>query len=139
MPMIEVINHVQLPIALGGLPRARDFYMNLLGLEEVRHPSLDRPGTLCLALGWQRLDLREGTYTGVAPQALLALRVRHAGTLVHRLAAAGYRIQSAPLSDATPRYYVEDPFGNRLELTESEGVQLAFSVPRRAADLLISV
>ena len=139
MPQIESVDHVQLPVPLGGLPLARAFYEGLLGLDEVRHASLDRPGTLRFALGWQRLDLREGNYTGVAPQALVGLRVREASALAQRLSAAGQRVQSAPLADATPRFYVEDPFGNRLELIETEGAQLAFATPRHVTDLQISV
>jgi catechol 2,3-dioxygenase-like lactoylglutathione lyase family enzyme len=136
---IEGVDHVQLPIPFGGLERARAFYQDLLGLDEVQHPMIDRPGTLHFALGWQRLDLSEGSYTGVAPQAHLALRVRQVRQLAQHLTTSGQRVQSAPLSDGTPRVYVEDPFGNRLELIEVEGAQLAFASPRRVTDLQLSV
>ena len=117
MPDFRSVDHVQLPIPLGGAVRARAFYEDALGLREVRGPELDRPGTLRYSLGWQRLDLTEGHYTGVAPQAHLALRVGDLDNIVFRLQRAGIRVDEAPLFDAS-RAYVEDPFGNRLELIE---------------------
>ena len=119
MADIRSVDHVQLPIALGGAPKARVFYEQLLGLHEVRDPQLDKPGTLRYALGWQRLDLTEGHYSGVAPQAHLALRVAGVDRLATRLRSAGVPVDDAPLFDRS-RLYVEDPFGNRLELIEPE-------------------
>jgi len=111
------VDHVQLPIPLGRARQARAFYEGVLGLREVRDPELDRPGLLRYSLGWQRLDLSEGHYTGVAPQAHLALRVSDLDRIVFRLQRAGIQVEEAPLFDAS-RAYVEDPFGNRLELIE---------------------
>lgn len=117
MAEVRAVDHVQLPIPLGGSAKARAFYEHRLGLREFRDPLLDRPGTLRFSLGWQRLDLTEGRYTGVAPQAHLALRAADLQKLASRLRAAGYRVDDAPLFDQRCRY-VEDPFGNRLELIE---------------------
>lgn len=119
MSDIQGVDHVQWPIAVGGAGRARQFYELLLGLRELRDPLLDRPGTLRYRIGRQRLDLVEGYYTGVAPQAHLALRVTGLQALTAALRGAGAMLQQAPLFDAD-RVYVEDPFGNRLELIEAE-------------------
>lgn len=116
MAEIRSVDHIQLPIPLGASPQARAFYEGQLQLPEVRDPSLDRPGTLRFSLGWQRLDLSEGHYTGVAPQAHLALRVADVAALARRLREAGQAVDDAQLDDG--RIYVEDPFGNRLELVE---------------------
>jgi hypothetical protein len=67
---VQGVDHIQLPIPIGAAAQARAFYEDLLGLPEVRDPALDKPGTLRFSLGWQRLDLSEGRYTGVAPMAL---------------------------------------------------------------------
>jgi catechol 2,3-dioxygenase-like lactoylglutathione lyase family enzyme len=115
---VQGVDHVQLPVPPGRLAQARAFYETLLGLPEVRDPLLDRPGTLRFSLGWQRLDLSEGLYTGVAPQAHIALRVHGLRALARTLTAAGHRIEAAPLPSGEDRLYVEDPFGNRLELIE---------------------
>jgi len=114
---IRGVDHVQLPVPLGGSAQARAFYEGLLGLREVRDPARDRPGALHYALGWGRLDLSEGHYTGVAPQAHLALRVDGLAEITKRLRRAGAAVDDAPLFDAG-RIYVVDPFGNRLELIE---------------------
>ena len=139
MLQIESVDHVQLPVPYGGLPAARAFYQGLLGLVEVRDPVLDRLGTLRFSLGWQRLDLSEGSYTGVAPPAHLALRVQQVGVVAQRLAAAGQRIDVDPLAGGTPRLYVEDPFGNRLELIEPEGSRQDLSIARHVTEFQLSV
>lgn len=115
---IDGVDHVQLPIDVGGSAEARAFYEGLLGLVEWRDPLTDRPGTLRFGLGAYRLDLTEGRYTGVAPQAHLALRVRELAPIARRLRAAGLPVDEAPLPGGEARLYVEDPFRNRLELIE---------------------
>jgi catechol 2,3-dioxygenase-like lactoylglutathione lyase family enzyme len=124
MAKVGSVDHVQLPIPVGGSARARAFYQTLLGLRELRDPQLDRPGTLRFALGWQRLDLTEGHYVGVAPQAHLALSVRGVDGLAAVLRSAGVRLEVAPLPGRS-RLYVEDPFGNRLELIEPDAADTA--------------
>ena len=116
---VHAVDHVQLPIALGGAAKARAFYEGLLGLRELRDPALDRPGTLRFGLGHQRLDLREGHFSGVAPQAHLALQVAGVARLATVLRRAGHAVDDAPLLDSG-RLFVEDRFGNHLELIETD-------------------
>jgi catechol 2,3-dioxygenase-like lactoylglutathione lyase family enzyme len=97
MTSVRSVDHVQLPVPVGGSKEARVFYEELLGLREVRDPAHDRPGSLHYALGWGRLDLREGMYSGVAPQAHLALRVDGLAAITQRLRRA------APASSSTRR------------------------------------
>jgi len=114
---VRAVDHVQLPIPLGASSKARSFYAEVLELQELRGPAFERPGTLHFSLGWQRLDLTEGHYIGIAPQAHLALQVIDLERLALRLHRAGHLVDDAPLL-AEHRFYVEDPFGNRLELIE---------------------
>ena len=37
---VQGVDHIQLPIPVGALPKARAFYETLLGLKEVRDPLL---------------------------------------------------------------------------------------------------
>jgi catechol 2,3-dioxygenase-like lactoylglutathione lyase family enzyme len=129
MTDFQRVDHVQLPIPLGAAAQARGFYEGVLGLREVRDPRLDRPGTLRYSLGWQRLDLSEGRYTGTAPQAHLALRVVALPALTQRLRAAGVAFQAEPLAEHE-RLYVEDPFRNRLELIDASGEEGITDVTR---------
>jgi catechol 2,3-dioxygenase-like lactoylglutathione lyase family enzyme len=119
MDAIFAIDHVQLPIPPESGWRARDFYERVLGLRELRDPALDRPGTLRYQLGAQRLDLHEGPYSGVAPQAHLALRVRGLRTLVATLRDRGQSVDTGGVPDVGARAYINDPFGNRIELIEA--------------------
>jgi len=136
---VRGVDHVQLPLPVGGCRAARPFYETLLGLQELRDPATDRPGTLHYALGlWGRLDLREGLYSGVAPQAHLALRVTGLAAIVQRLRAAAIAVDDAPLIDAG-RAYVVDPFGNRLELIEPAAVDPDLERPHPARDVRIAV
>jgi catechol 2,3-dioxygenase-like lactoylglutathione lyase family enzyme len=136
---VQGVDHIQLPIPVGALPKARAFYETLLGLKEVRDPLIDRPGSLHFSLGWQRLDLREGAYTGVAPQAHLGLRVRSLQTLVRDLTAAGHLVQQAPLPTGEARIFVEDPFGNRLELHEPAATHIDSPKGHRVTDIQLSI
>ena len=136
---VQNVDHIQLPIPIGAAMQVRAFYEDLLGLPEVRYQELDKPGTLRFSLGWQRLDLSEGRYTGVAPQAHIALRVQSLQRLTKTLHAAGLRIDIAPLPGGNERIYVEDPFGNRLELIESGSGFIESSGDHRASDLRFCV
>lgn len=136
---VQGVDHIQLPIPIGASAQARAFYEDLLGLTEVRDPALDKPGTLRFSLGWQRLDLSEGRYTGVAPQAHIALRVQSLRSLTKALHAAGLRVDAAPLPTGEERIYVEDPFGNRLELIEPASGAIEPTGTHRASDLQFSV
>lgn len=121
---VHAIDHVQLPLPAGSLPRARAFYEGLLGLQEVRDPALDKPGTLRYRLGPQRLDLAEGVNAGSAPQAHLALAIEGVDKVAVQLRARGLPVDGpSELLQAAggrplQRIYIEDPFGNRLELIE---------------------
>jgi catechol 2,3-dioxygenase-like lactoylglutathione lyase family enzyme len=118
------VDHVQLPMPPGGARSARRFYQELLGLDEFRSPALDRPGVLRFALGAaQRLDLSEGLYSGVAPQAHLALSLQDLAPVLQRLRAAGHPVDTARLSEGLA--YAEDPFGNRLALLQAAGGALS--------------
>jgi catechol 2,3-dioxygenase-like lactoylglutathione lyase family enzyme len=138
-PSVQGVDHIQLPIPIGAAAQARAFYQDLLGLLEVRDAQLDKPGTLRFSLGGQRLDLSEGRYTGVAPQAHIALRVQLLRSLTKSLHAAGLRLDASPLTSGEERIYVEDPFGNRLELIESRAGFNEPSKNHRASDLHFSI
>ena len=125
--LVHAVDHVQLPLPAGAADRARDFYEGVLGLRPLGDgPAPERPGTLRYRLGPQRLDLAEGAHAGSAPQTHLALRVRDVAALARHLRARGVPVDGPSAlrlpADAAPRLrlYVEDPFGNRLEMIEGD-------------------
>ena len=114
--MIEAIHHVQLPMPQGGESRARDFYVGLLQLEEIPKPDhLARRGGCWFVRGAVQIHL------GVEP-AFAPARKAHPALVVDDLAAWRRRFLDAgtPIVEDQPlpgfdRFYVNDPFENRIE------------------------
>ena len=100
---------------------ARAFYGGLLGLPEVAKPAeLARRGGAWFENG--RVKLHLGVEPGFRParKAHPALQVRGLRLLVRRLRAAGVAIADDQPLSGYDRVFVHDPFGNRIELMESE-------------------
>ena len=113
--MITRIDHVQVAAPAGGEGAARAFYGDLLGLPELRKPErLRARGGVWFAVGEQQLHVGiEGSFAA-ARKAHPALAVPRAGdlsALAAKLEAAGRAV-----TWDGPRFYVEDPFGNRVEV-----------------------
>ena len=116
---VEAIHHVQLAMPVGREADAVAFYGGLLGI-----PQVPKPAHLAARGGcwFERGELR--VHLGVEDQFRPA-RKAHAGLLVDDLAAlvTTLRAAGAVLVDDEPldgceRVYVDDPFGNRLELLQ---------------------
>lgn len=115
------IDHVQLAIPVGGEDRARRFYRNLLGLPEVPKPTHLAARGGCW---FERADLK--IHLGVDPnfrparKAHPALVINDLAALIAALKTEGYSIQPDEPLDGHERAYVDDPFGNRIELIEGD-------------------
>lgn len=116
------IHHVQLAMPEGGEPRAIAFYEGLLGIPRVDKPAhLAVRGGCWFESGSVRVHL--GVEEGFRParKAHPALVVAGLASLRSRLEKAGVEVvEDQPLA-GYQRIYVDDPFGNRLELLESVG------------------
>lgn len=118
------LHHVQLAIPAGGEDRARAFWSDLLGLDEVAKP----PALAARGGCWFRsgdLELHLGVEEPFAPArkahpGILVDDLDDLDDLVDRLAAAGVEARSDDLFPAHRRVYVDDPFGNRLEFLQAE-------------------
>jgi ribosomal protein S18 acetylase RimI-like enzyme len=113
--MIAGVDHVQVAAPPGGEDDARAFYGDLLGLAELPKPERLRPrGGVWFAVGEEQLHVGIEEPFAPARKAHPALAVPRAGdlrALADRVAAAGHEVRWDG-----PRFYVADPFGNRLEL-----------------------
>jgi catechol 2,3-dioxygenase-like lactoylglutathione lyase family enzyme len=115
---VERLDHVQLAMPAGGEPLARAFYHGLLEIPEVpKPPELAGRG----GCWFERGDLK--LHLGIEPDFRPA-RKAHPGLLVAdlpvlcaRLRSAGYVLKDDPVPGAL-RVFVDDPFGNRIELIE---------------------
>ena len=116
---IVAIDHVQLAMPAGEEDRARAFYEGVLGLAEQPKPkNLARRGGAWFAKGDVKIHL--GVEAGFRPakKAHPALRVENLAELRARCEAAGYpTVDDEPLP-GYDRFYVHDPFGNRIECLE---------------------
>ncbi len=114
------IDHVQVAAPPGCEAAARAFYGGVLGLPELPKPdALQARGGCWFAAGGQEL------HVGVA-EPFAPARKAHPGLLVSDLAVLRERLRAAGLApsdqDGLPgfeRLFVDDPFGNRLELRQA--------------------
>lgn len=119
--MISGLDHVQLACPRGGEDDARRFYGELLGLREIEKPEpLRSRGGVWFECGAQRLHL--GVEEPFSPA-----RKAHPALLVDSPAALedlADRLVNLRWDTDLPgykRFYVSDPFGNRLELLSRTG------------------
>jgi catechol 2,3-dioxygenase-like lactoylglutathione lyase family enzyme len=111
------IHHVQVAIPAGGEDRARAFYGDLLGLREIAKPAnLAKRGGCWFETGNLQLHLGVDAAFIPARKAHVAFAVDDLAAVRARLAAAGIAtVEDEPLP-GYGRFYVDDPFGNRVEL-----------------------
>ena len=118
---LRAIEHVQLAMPAGGEALARGFYMGLLGLEERVKPSaLAARGGCWFESSAVKLHLGVEADFRPARKAHPALLVEALDALAERLRAAGCAVRDDELLEGYDRVYVDDPFGNRIELMEPQ-------------------
>ncbi|MGE0239406.1 MAG: VOC family protein [Parvibaculaceae bacterium] len=113
------LDHVQLAMPEGQEAAARGFYAGLLGLDEVEKPdNLKTRGGCWFAKGPIRVHLGVEKNFRPARKAHPAFLVENLVRLVARLEQAGSTVRQDEPLPGYDRVYVDDPFGNRIELME---------------------
>jgi catechol 2,3-dioxygenase-like lactoylglutathione lyase family enzyme len=111
------IDHVQVAAPRGCEEDARAFYGELLGLEEIAKPEpLRARGGVWFRTGTQQLHIGVEEPFAPARKAHPALVAADLPALRERLRAAGREVQDDDQIPGVARFYVHDPFGNRLEI-----------------------
>lgn len=119
--MILAIDHVQLAMPPDGEARARAFYVDVLGLAEVAKPAdLAARGGCWFEGAVVRVHLGVEHAFQPARKAHPAFRVADLAVLVARCRARAIPVYDEEQRDGQSRAYVDDPFGNRIELIEPE-------------------
>jgi catechol 2,3-dioxygenase-like lactoylglutathione lyase family enzyme len=117
--VIGGLDHVQLACPAGGEDEARAFYGGLLGLREIEKPEpLRARGGVWFECGEHQLHLGVEEDFRPARKAHPALRV----VSVAELQALAERLGDVRWDEDLPgfqRFYVDDPFGNRIEVLAS--------------------
>jgi ribosomal protein S18 acetylase RimI-like enzyme/catechol 2,3-dioxygenase-like lactoylglutathione lyase family enzyme len=118
-PALLAIDHVQLAMPPGGEARARAFYESALGLAEVAKPvDLAMRGGCWFERGALRVHLGVEPAFRAARKAHPAFRVSGLDALLERCRAAGVATSPVEARGGARHAYVDDPFGNRIELVE---------------------
>lgn len=125
MGSVVGLQHVSLPMPPGGNDTAREFYGKKLGLEEKTPPSsLDDLNLVWFRLGDGEHELHifpEENATGGPGGQHPCIRVENLDEWREQLAANGVAVEETTAIENRPRFFVHDPFGNRLEITQVTG------------------
>jgi catechol 2,3-dioxygenase-like lactoylglutathione lyase family enzyme len=113
------IDHVQLAMPAGGEYEARRFYGTLLGIPEIpKPPELAKRGGAWFETPTVKVHLGVDVDFRPARKAHAGLLVRNLHALIQQLRGAGIEVREDDPLPGYSRVYVDDPFGNRLELME---------------------
>lgn len=118
--MILELHHIQLAMPEGEEMRARHFYCQVLGLSEVEKPEEVRGrGGAWFETGSVRIHLGIERPFSAAKKAHPALRVQSLDQAVEILKQHEVAFVKDIDLPGIRRIYVNDPFGNRIELLET--------------------
>ncbi len=121
--MITKLDHVQLAMPEGQEDKARAFYADLLGLQEVEKPEpLKARGGVWFQAGAFGFHLGVMKAFVPATKAHPAFCVMDLTTLFKKLESAGIVVAWDESLEGIMRFYANDPFGNRLEFLTANGL-----------------
>jgi catechol 2,3-dioxygenase-like lactoylglutathione lyase family enzyme len=116
---VRAIDHIQLAMPAGREADARVFYEGLLGIpEKAKPPNLAKRGGCWFENGALKVHLGVEAEFRPARKAHPAFIVDGVRAMAARIAAAGHRVVDDEALEGYDRVFVDDPFGNRLELME---------------------
>jgi catechol 2,3-dioxygenase-like lactoylglutathione lyase family enzyme len=112
-------DHVQLAAPAGCEEEARRFYGDILGMEEIEKPDeLKKRGGVWFRCGAHQIHIGVDPHFSPAQKAHPAIHVHDLSALRARLAEYRVPVKEDDLLPGADRFYVDDPFGNRLEFLE---------------------
>src|SRR5262249_39674559 len=119
---IQSIDHVQLAMPPGQEERAREFFIGILGFEEVAKPeALAGRGGAWFKSGGANIHVGAENEFRPATKAHPALVVEGLDEIIRRCESARLPVVPAEEFGGWRRVHISDPFGNRIELMEKGG------------------
>jgi catechol 2,3-dioxygenase-like lactoylglutathione lyase family enzyme len=116
---VERLEHVQLAMPEGREVDAVAFYDGILGIPEVaKPPHLVARGGCWFERGSLKVHLGVDREFRPATKAHPAFLVSDVRALARAISEAGHRVVDDQPLEGYDRVYVDDPFGNRIELME---------------------
>ncbi len=123
--VVQRLQHVSVPMPPDGAAEARRFYGAALGMDEIARPADLRALTLVwfrAGTDGQEVHCFTEERLGLnSPGQHLCLQVDDLAGMRRRLAEHGVAVEETIPIHNRPRYFVRDPFGNLVELTEIVG------------------
>ena len=117
---VKSLDHIQLAMPQSREAEARAFYAGLLGLPEVpKPPNLAPRGGCWFERGTLKVHLGIDNEFVPARKAHPAFIVEGLPALMRALREAGYHLVDDDPLEGYERIFVDDPFGNRIELVEA--------------------
>jgi catechol 2,3-dioxygenase-like lactoylglutathione lyase family enzyme len=116
---VRRLDHILLAMPAGGESDARKFYREILGIPEAMKPAnLAARGGCWFEDGELKIHLGVEKNFAPARKAHPAFIVEDLAALTSALIKAGYPIAHDQPIEGYDRIFVDDPFGNRIELME---------------------
>lgn len=113
------IDHVQLAAPAGCDEQARRFFSDILGMEEIEKPDALKPnGGVWFRCGSHQLHIGVDNNFTPATKAHPAIHVQNLAALKQQIMSKGIPVKDDERLPGAERFYVDDPFGNRLEFLE---------------------
>jgi catechol 2,3-dioxygenase-like lactoylglutathione lyase family enzyme len=117
----ETLDHVQLASPAGSEEEARSFYRDKLGFDEIEKPeTLKKNGGVWFQSGSLHIHIGAEEPFIPAKKAHPAIRVINLEALMAHLRKEEINYHVDDLLPGAKRFYVKDPFGNRIEFLEWE-------------------
>ncbi|MFS0752324.1 VOC family protein [Oceanobacillus sp. 1P07AA] len=116
---IKQIDHIQLSAPKGSEDKARNFYIDILGFdEEIKPEELQKNGGVWFKTGGVSLHIGIEEPFQSLKKAHPAIEVENIPFFQKYLEEKGISTQPDDKLPGAIRFYVRDPFGNRLEFLE---------------------
>eukprot|EP00339_Tiarina_fusa_P029155 CAMPEP_0117054912 /NCGR_PEP_ID=MMETSP0472-20121206/38053_1 /TAXON_ID=693140 ORGANISM="Tiarina fusus, Strain LIS" /NCGR_SAMPLE_ID=MMETSP0472 /ASSEMBLY_ACC=CAM_ASM_000603 /LENGTH=123 /DNA_ID=CAMNT_0004770677 /DNA_START=194 /DNA_END=565 /DNA_ORIENTATION=+ len=113
------LDHVQLAAPTGCEEKARAFFCTLLGMKEIQEPpNLAKRGGVWFRCGEHQLHVGVQTDFNAATKAHPAFAIKNLTELRSHLIANNVEVKEDEPLEGADRFYLDDPFGNRLEFLE---------------------
>jgi len=117
--VFKSIDHVQLAAPIGSEKEARQFFVEILGFTEIEKPEeLKKRGGAWFRSGSVQIHIGIEEPFAPAKKAHPAFEVEDIEAVMEQLKVSGVLFQVDNKLPGATRFYVDDPFGNRLEILE---------------------
>lgn len=125
MATIQRIQHTSVPMPANGHDQARQFYGDALGMKEVSPPAdLQNLSLIWFLAGDSGQEIHCFAIDDLEPNPTgqhVCLQVDDLPAFLERLNERGVTIEETQVIRNRPRCFVNDPFGNRIEVTQITG------------------